>query len=429
MMKATILPGILHGTIRPPASKSYSQRLLALALLHKGTTVISGFGQSEDEQAALRIIMQSGASVNQTADGVLEITSSGRPSPAGIINCGESALALRMFASILSIGENEFQLTAEGSLCKRPVGKLKEFLPELGVQVSAPGDFPPVSIKGPLHPRDILINGAESSQYLTGLLIALSAVCNKNIHLKVIDPVSTPYTDMTIALLKKFGYRVSQSGYTDYMIIPSSVSNTHIEEVVEPDWSNAAFWLVAGTLSGNIELKGLNPDSCQGDKVILDVLRQCGAAPEINSQSVRPVKADALKAFEFDACQHPDLFPPLAVLAACSVGLSRIKGLSRLANKESNRADRIVDLLSCLGISTKIQDDSLIIEGGRIRGGKLDPGNDHRMVMAASVAALSAAEPVEILHAGAVAKSYPAFFNDLRSLGGCVSLSPEIFMA
>lgn len=429
MMTAKIIPGSLKGVLKAPSSKSFSQRLLALSLLHKGTTIIKGIGQSEDEQAALAIIRQSGAAVSIREDGAAEIVSAGMPSPEGVINCGESALALRMFATILAISDKEFEMKGAGTLLNRPVGLLADFLPGLGVSIITNEGFLPLQIKGPLHARDISIDGSQSSQYLSGLLIALSAVCTDTIHVNVKNPVSNPYTDLTIHLIEKFGGSIERTGYSEYIIRPGRSTEDLLSFDVEGDWSNAAFWLVAGVLAGDIELTGLDIHSFQGDKIVLEVLRMAGAEIDCGENSIIIKKSSSLRSFEFDATHYPDLFPPLAILAAVASGTSRIKGLGRLADKESNRALGLSKMLKSFGIHSTPAGDELIVEGGKIRGGNIDAGNDHRMVMAASVAAMVSDEPVEVRHAGAVAKSYPSFFEDLRSLGACVSLNPEIHMA
>jgi 3-phosphoshikimate 1-carboxyvinyltransferase len=259
--------------------------------------------------------------------------------------------------------------------------------------------------------------------------MAFSSACSEPVTIKVNDPVSKPYTDLTLQLLEKFGYSFSREGYTAYTLLPVSSSKEVISCRVEGDWSHAAFWLVAGAIAGDIELNGLNLNSCQGDKVILDIMRKAGIILQISDDKILVERCLNIKAFELDATDHPDLFPPLAVLAAAANGRSAIQGVSRLIYKESNRADLIIRLLTALGIRSEVKDDILFIEGGIIRGGVVETAHDHRMVMAASVAGLAASGPVTVRHAGAVSKSYPDFFEDLRSLGAVVSLNPETFLA
>lgn len=428
-MQALIIPGEIKGTLRMPASKSHTQRLLALSLLHQGITRISGSGKSDDEETAKNIIQKAGAKVRKLENDIIEIQSAGRPSLHESIDCGESALCLRMFAPILTLSADAFEMNGRGTLLKRPVQQFERFLPGLSVKVNTTDGYLPVRLQGPLKPTDITIDGSESSQYLTGLLIAFSSACSEPVTIKVHDPVSKPYTDLTLQLLEKFGYSFRREGYASYTLLPVSSSNEVITCRVEGDWSHAAFWLVAGAIAGDIELNGLNLNSYQGDKVILDVMRQAGIILQICDDKILVERCLNIKAFELDATDHPDLFPPLAVLAAAANGRSAIKGVSRLIHKESDRADLINRMLTALGIRSEVKDDILFIEGGIIRGGVVETAHDHRMVMAASIAGLAASGAVTVKAAGAVTKSYPDFFEDLRSLGAVVSLSPETFLA
>ena len=234
----------------------------------------------------------------------------------------------------------------------------------------------------------------------------------------VSDLTSKPYIDLTLDVLSQFGKHISHNNYKEFRIDPSLFRIIDVVEIrIEADWSSAAALLVAGAIGGSVTIENLRLDSTQSDKVILDVLRSAGAEIIIEERTIT-VKCAPLRAFEFDATHCPDLFPVLAILAACCNGESTISGVHRLFNKESNRAESISEMLENFAVPFSLEDDSLCITGVRkLQGTVIDAYHDHRIVMAAAVGALRASGPVDILHAGAVNKSYPGFFDDLIACG------------
>lgn len=419
-MQAVVNPGSISGTITVPASKSMMQRVCAAALLHDGKTIIANPGHSNDDEAALSIIEQMGAEVLYKEDGTIEISGAVLKQPAGEINCGESGLSARLFIPIAALYDSEITVTGEGSLLQRPMTEYIQLLPELGVQLTHENGHLPVNIKGPLAIKDVTINGALSSQFLSGLLITYAFCTTQPVTITVSGLASKPYIDLTLQVLKYYGKQVAHNNYQTFTITPDDTFNEHdIYIHTEGDWSSASALLVAGTIAGDITLQGIDMESTQADKVIVSILEMTGARPEVNGNNIHIKKADRLTAFDYDATDTPDLFPILSILAGCCRGESCIKGIARLIHKESNRLESITDMLSRLGIFYSVDEDCLKIEGGshKFEYAEIDAYNDHRIVMAAAIAALRAKGPVTIYEAEAVNKSYPDFFAHLSSLG------------
>lgn len=421
-MNAVVFPSRLNGKVKIPGSKSVMQRLCALALLHAGTTIIHHPDNSDDSETALKIISVLGASITQEED-FLRVESSGEVLYSGELNFGESGLACRMFLPIAALSRNKISLTGEGSLLKRPLTFFNEVLPVLGVLMLSKDGFLPFVIRGPLVPQRIQVDGSESSQGITGLLYAFASSVKANTLLSVTKVVSKPYIDLSISLLEPFGMSAKWMTDDRIFIFPRKQILGNVEVTVEGDWSSAAFLLIAGVLCGDIQIENLNPHSQQGDKFILDIFSKIGIHYSINKLGVSVKQQRDFKSFTCDLTHTPDLFPPLVVLASFANGRSVLKGAGRLVNKESNRAVELVKMFSSLGVNLFFADDEISVEGiGKVNGGSVDGVNDHRMVMAAAIAALAADGPITIAGAGAVSKSYPEFFTGLQQLGAQVSL-------
>jgi len=290
---------------------------------------------------------------------------------------------------------------------------LEEPLRALGVHCRTNHGMLPVSLHGPLRPGRIEIDGSISSQFLSGLLMALPLLDGDS-EITVRNLKSKPYIDLTLAILADFGIAIPSTDYKTFRI-PGCQSYRPGRYRVEGDWSGAAFLLVAGAVAGRITVSNLNLHSTQGDRVILQALESAGARIEIESEHIT-VSRHRLEGFEFNAEECPDLFPPLAVLACACHGLSRIEGVERLIHKESNRAVALQTELTRLGASIAIEGNRMLIRGGGLDGGELDSHNDHRIAMAGAIAALFSRQGVTIRHPECVAKSYPGFFTDLATI-------------
>lgn len=419
-MQVTIIPSPVKGHITAPTSKSVMQRICAAALLHAGDTLVHNFGVSEDDQAALRMIQQLGATVQYIDDRSLKITSSGKVSAeeGSTLDCGESGLSLRMFLPVAALSASALTFTGSGSLQQRPVAFLEEVLTLAGVAVALTNGSLPVMVRGPLQAVDIAMDGSVTSQLLSGLLMAYAAT-GAAATIDVVSLKSKPYIDLTLKVMEDFGMSLPVNNqYRSFRFSETpgrSKSSGTITCTVEGDWSNAAFLLVAGAVAGSVTVIGLDVFTTQADKKILEALQDCGCRLSIRTDAIE-VNHQPLKAFHFDATDCPDLIPPLTALAACCEGTTVLEGASRLTHKESNRAETLKEEFAKLGITIEQQDDKLIVRGGDIRSAALQSHKDHRIAMACAVAALRAQDAVTISHADAVNKSYPRFWDDLARL-------------
>jgi 3-phosphoshikimate 1-carboxyvinyltransferase len=370
----------------------------------------------------MSIIESLGARVEKKNDSIV-ITSNGKINPHPDIFCGESGLSFRLFSIVAAIASNEFTITGIGSLLSRDMDTLIEMLHALEVKVSSNDGRLPFKINGPIVPKNISVDGSKSSQYLTGLLIALGSSAEEPITIDVENLVSKPYIDLTLDMMRFFGYEITHESYQHFHIKPKQKVEKNIEISIEGDWSSASFFIVAGAIHGNINVSGLNINSTQADRMILDVLNQAGVSYNISNQQIQFSKTNHLKSFAFDATDCPDLFPPLVVLALHCNGISSIKGVHRLLNKESNRAFTLQTVFSKMGAQIDIVDDEMIVQGNAdLVGIEVESHHDHRIAMALSTAALSAKGETSIVDAEAVHKSFPEFYDKLILLGCSLSL-------
>jgi 3-phosphoshikimate 1-carboxyvinyltransferase len=437
-MRATVHPNSIKGEQVVPASKSSMQRVCAAALIHRGTTTILNPGHSNDDLAALDVIQKLGAIVQ------LEQSSNEKYNPTSItvhsdgvkpigtnMNCGESGLGIRMFTPIAALSDQTITIEGEGSLLKRPMHFFDTIFPKLGIEIESKDGYLPIQIKGPLKPANIEVDGSLSSQFLTGLLMSYAASDATNAVIQVNDLKSKPYIDLTLAVLNAFGWNVQHQQYERFEFLSHPPLAAHINYTVEGDWSGAAFLLVAGAIAGPITVKGLQLNSMQADKAVLQALKAAGASIKINEDQIfigpakdRTEMDTQLKAFEFDATDCPDLFPPLVALAAVCNGVTILHGVSRLAHKESDRGLSLQTEFSKLGIRIDLNQDTMLVYGGTgIHGAEVFSQHDHRIAMACGIAALCADGPITITDAEAINKSYTDFFVHLQQLGGKVDLN------
>jgi 3-phosphoshikimate 1-carboxyvinyltransferase len=398
------------------------QRACAAALIRKGITEINHPGNSNDDLAALDVIQKLGAVTEKKGD-MIRVQSQGVQPVSQEVNCGESGLGIRMFTPIAALSSRPLEITGSGSLVSRPMHFFDEIFPQLGIQIKSNGGKLPLQVQGPLKPASITVDGSLSSQFLTGLLMAFSAAGASGVEIRVKDLKSRPYIDLTLSVMRSFGMPVPEVKDYEWFIFnagPKMPDKEILQYAVEGDWSGAAFLIVAGAISGDISISGLQQGSVQADKAILRALEEAGGRYAFE-QDMLYVHASALKPFNFDATECPDLFPPLAALAAYANGRSVIKGASRLTHKESNRALTLQEEFGKLGIRIILSGDEMFIDGGTpLTGARTHSHHDHRIAMAMAVAALGAKGPVIIEEAEAINKSYPAFYSDLQLLGARV---------
>ncbi|NOZ33727.1 MAG: 3-phosphoshikimate 1-carboxyvinyltransferase [Chlorobi bacterium] len=395
-------------TVKAPASKSVFQRVIACAVLSEDDVIIYNPSFCNDCKAALSIAENLGAEIIIENNKI--IIRPGKNKISNTINCGESGLSVRMFSPIATLFNKNFTIKGTGSLKKRPINEIKAALTQFGIKCQTNKGFIPISVSGKLSGGNAEIDGSLSSQILTGLLIALPKA-KKDSIIRVNSLKSKPYIDLTLSILSDFGIKIKNNDYKEFHIKGNQQFKA-INYTVEGDWSGAAFLLVAGLIAGEMKVTGLNINSVQADKKIIDAIHFANGTITVNTDTVITRKSK-LKAFKFDATDCPDLFPPLVVMAAYCNGTSEILGVNRLIHKESNRAEVLQKEFKKIGINIKIINNRMFIEGGKITGGTVESHNDHRIAMAAATAALASEKEIIINNAECINKSYPNFYKDL----------------
>ena len=400
-MDITIMPSKLSGKLSIPASKSCAHRALICAALADGKSVISGVSMSKDIEATIASMTALGAEfeVNGSEIIVNGITS---PSEKAVIDCCESGSTLRFVIPIAAALGTDAEFIGRGRLPQRPINI---FIRELGSKgVNFLTETMPYKTTGKLCGGTYSIEGDVSSQFVTGLLFALPLLEEDSEIVLTSHLESRPYVDITVDMLRKYGIVVEES--ESFYRIKGGQKYTPHDEKIEGDYSQAAFFFVANALGSDVELENLNVESVQGDKRILDIISQTSSNGSIGS-------------FRADCSDIPDLVPILAVLAAFGSGESVIYNAQRLRIKESDRLETTAAMLNNLGGDVQVKADGLIIRPtGKMHGGTVESFGDHRIVMAAAIAATAVDGEVVIKGAEAVEKSYPDFINDYKMLGG-----------
>ena len=412
-MDVTLTPSPLSGTLPAIPSKSDAHRALICAALADRPTALRLPRTSADIDATCACLEALGAGAVRR-DGTVTVTPIRALSDRPLLDCGESGSTLRFLLPVAAALCPAVRFTGRGRLPERPIGALKAAMEFHGVSFSA--ERLPFDTTGQLTGGAFSLPGNISSQYVTGLLLALPLTAGGG-SLTLTTPLeSAAYVDITLHTLRRFGIRVdiTQNGYD----VPGGQAfRSPGELAVDGDWSNAAFFLAAGALTAPVSLTGLDARSPQGDKAVLEVLHAFGAEVSISNGTVfaspRPLRGITL-----DVSEIPDLLPVLAAVAACAVGETRFVNAARLRLKESDRLSSTAAMLRSLGAETEELPDGLIVRGGPLSGGTVDGCNDHRIVMAAAVAAARCGGPVTIRGAEAVNKSYPGFWEDYKRLGG-----------
>ncbi len=414
MRQVTVFPGTPSGTLRAISSKSDAHRNLICAALAEGETDFDPFTPSEDIEATIACLAALGADIRRRPDGGCRVTPGNTP-PRPVLDCGESGSTLRFLLPVAAALGCDAAFTGHGRLPQRRIAPLLEALGEHGCAASA--EHLPLRLSGQLAPGVFSIVGNESSQYISGLLFALPLL-SADCRIEIIGTLSSRgYVDMTLRTLARFGIRAEETE-TGFFIPGGQRYRSPGRAVLEGDWSNAAFHLVSGALGAPVTVTGLDPASEQRDREIIALLTRFGARVTVEDSRVTAAPGE-LTGQRIDMDQIPDLLPPLAVLACAAKGETVLCNAARLRDKESDRLSAAAALLRNLGGEVREEPDALVIRGtGRLAGGCVDGVGDHRIVMAAAVAAAICREPVVIRGAEAAAKSYPGFFEDFRTLGG-----------
>ena len=412
-MDKSVPRGCVAGKITPPCSKSYAQRALAAALLTDGESVLRNLEFCSDTLSAIGCIETLGAKVRHIDDRTIAVTGGLSPR-ANVLSVGESGLAARLFTPIVSLCDCAVTIEGTGTLLHRPMDMMIAPLRQLGVDVHDGGGRLPIEVCGPMRGGEIEVDGSVSSQFVTGLLLALP-LAEEDTVIRVEHAVSRNYLDMTIDTAERFGVRIQHNDYSEFYI-EGGQHYTPVDMSIEGDWSAAAIMLVAGAIAGEVTLENMSLLSKQADVVVCDALVRAGASVINDDHSITVAHRD-LTAFEFDVKHCPDLFPALVALAAAADGESVIKGVTRLEHKESNRAEVLQSEYAKLGIRIELDDDLMRVYGGAIRSGvEVDSFRDHRIAMSLAVSALRSDEAITIRDAECVAKSYPDFFEALDAL-------------
>lgn len=446
--------------IQMPSSKSFAQRAIIAAALAEGTTTLNGYSPCGDNESAISVARALGAEVTvglaykegKVVKDSSTLTIKGRGAAAlepETINAGESGLLARLMIPLMAVlGGGNATVNGEGTLTRRPLKGARDIMGAFGVRletISGTGQesfsevHVPLTISGKLEGGKVTVSGSGGSQLISGLLMALPLLQEDTV-IRLTEPKSIPYLFITMDVLKAFGVKIwcDMEGGPEFaesqdwndcteivLHIKGGQSYKATDMDIEGDWSSAANFLVAGAIFGKVNVSGLDTKSLQADLSIMDILMEAGASlsqmGDDDPRGVIHVQKAPLNAFDVDANNCPDLFPVAAVLAAFCQGTSRIAGVGRLANKESDRAQAILSMLVQLGVKARISGDKMIIEGHSLaqrcltghllKGGNYTSSHDHRMVMALKVAELGADGPIVIDDIECVSKSFPTFME------------------
>lgn len=420
---------ITGGTVSAIPSKSVAHRMLICAALagdEKTTEIICPI-ISEDIDATARCLRALGAKITPTANGFL-VTPIRLPLPESpVLDCGESGSTLRFLLPIVAaLADKPVQFVRRGRLAQRPLSPLYEELIRHGAKLPDDPATDPLTVCGPITAGDYTLAANVSSQFISGLLLAFPLNCAPCTLTLTGTVESADYIRITTSVMNRFGMRVDVTEDGRQYSVPPSKYRSPGRIAVEGDWSGAALWLCAGAIGkAPVTVTGINTDSPQGDRRILDVLRQFGADVSVCGDAVTVTPAP-LHGVTFDASQIPDLVPVLSAVAAAAEGETVITGIARLRIKESDRAAAIETMLTALGADVKTEPDRIVVRGGKkLSGGTVSSVKDHRMVMCAALCSLIADDTVSVTDAQSIAKSYPGFAKDWRKLGGILAESED----
>jgi 3-phosphoshikimate 1-carboxyvinyltransferase len=406
-----INPFQVQHVIHSNASKSDAQRCLILAALSNKPTKLIGLDQSEDISAMLACIQELGARYDNETSTVHPATVELRENIS--LNVQESGFALRTLAFVAMAFTKKLTLDGTGSILQRDHSQLCHILQQIGFTVESNGAKLPINIRGTANFKHITVNGEAGSQAISGLFL-LAPFLEQDSLVSIESLKSKPYLEMTIARMRDFGIVLQAVNEDSYHIRGNQLIEKN-EVHIEGDWSGAANPIVGAAISGKLELHGLNRHSLQADRQILQVIQDFGATITWKDDVLFIHQSKTNSPFEINISDCPDLFPILVVLACAANGTSRIIGINRLQNKESDRLSVMCEVLEKFQMTYQLDSTEIFINGnGRVAGGEIDTQNDHRIAMAATIAACIARNSIQLTDASCVAKSYPKFFTDLN---------------
>jgi 3-phosphoshikimate 1-carboxyvinyltransferase len=406
----SIKPFHFHHVIQANASKSDAQRCLILTAFSEYPVQIRGLDSSEDILSMLQCIKAMGAQFDKEAETIYPIRE--REIPALMLNVGESGFALRTLALVGLALTNNLSLSGSGTLLNRSQHQLCTTLSNLGLQVSSNYEKIPLQIQGAVTINHLVVNGTDGSQVISGLFLLAPLLEHESV-IRIENPTSKPYLDMTISRMRDFGLSIIELEQNKYRI-PGN-QQTKLKEVkLEGDWSGAANHLVGAAISGQVEIHGLQKDSKQADRAILDILEEFGAEITWKDDILLVKEAIVKNPFHANIVDCPDLFPISVVLACSAQGISEISGIHRLKNKESNRLNVMCELLDKWNVRYQIEENNILIVGtGSVDGAEINTYDDHRIAMAGTIAACISAKEMILNEDACIKKSYPNFYVDL----------------
>lgn len=417
MKYVMINPSNLSGKVEVPTSKSACHRAVICAGLSNGTSNISNVVFSEDVEATCDVMKNLGVRIKKEKNS-LQIRGLEKLEPINSnMDCSESGSTLRFLIPVGATTGEKLTFKGKGKLIERPLRCYYNIFDEQKLKYDNANGKLPLTIEGKLKPDEYKVRGDISSQFISGLMFALPLLDGDSKIIITTELESKPYVDLTMDMLKKYGIDIENREYKEF-IIRGNQSYKSSDCEVEGDFSQAAFWLAAGLLGNDIVCEGLDINSLQGDKAILNIIKSMNGKISIEGNKIKAVPSKT-KGTIIDASQCPDLVPILTSLAALSEGTTEIVNAARLRIKESDRLSAISTELNRLGADIQEKEDGLIIRGKEsLKGGEVQSWNDHRIAMALAVASIKCSEPVIIKDASCVKKSYPDFWKHFRALGG-----------
>lgn len=417
MKYVTINPGTLKGEVTIPPSKSLSHRVIICAGLSEGVSNIKNVVFSQDIKATCSAMKNFGVEITKREYSLIIKGSEKMNIKDSNIDCSESGSTLRFLIPLAAIAGSKVTFAGNGKLTERPLQPYYDIFDVQKIRYRNSDRKLPLTIDGKLRPGEFKIKGNISSQFISGLLFALPILDGDSKIMITTEVESRPYIDLTLNALKRFGINVENNYYKE-LYIRGNQKYKASDCRIEGDFSQAAFWLIAGALGSNVVCAGVNMGSLQGDKYILNIIENMGGNISVEGDRVKASPSDT-KGATIDASQIPDLVPVITVLAALSKGTTKIINAGRLRFKESDRLSSISCELNKIGAVIKEQEDGLIIEGkDMLEGGEVDSWNDHRIAMAMAVASTRCKNPLTIKNGDCIKKSYPDFWNHFRNLGG-----------
>lgn len=421
MTAVKIIPAKLKGTIQVPPSKSLAHRAIIAASLANGVSRIDNIEYSKDIQATIKAMVALGTKIDLFDDYIIVDGSTTFTKQGCEIDCEESGSTLRFMVPISIITANQVHFSGRGNLGKRPLDVYYQIFERQGIEYTYQKDILDLTIKGQLKADHFKIPGDISSQFITGLLFALPLMEQDSI-IEITSPLeSKGYIDLTLQILNQYGIKIINDDYRIFKIAGKQKYQIH-DYRVEADFSQAAFFLVAGAIGNDVTLTDLNLESLQGDKMIIDYLKAMNANLQITDQGIK-FNGGNLKATSVDASQCPDVIPVLSVALALAKGESEVINARRLRIKECDRLEATVSQLNQLGIKAVELSDGMKITGSKeFTGGNCLTYNDHRMAMMLAVAATRSTQPLILDNLECVSKSYPSFWEDYHSLGGVIDV-------